>query len=134
LGDLLDHLLFEATIANRIREIGRFSGNLHRSVQAFVEFFRDLIDYQIAFLCLRRSTGPLVVVHLKETATASLLEAAKEMLRKNKLMSPKNMNTAKVRILNPESLSQSKTCGVEKTPGCSLFTFPPAPNTEVSQS
>jgi signal transduction histidine kinase len=123
LSDLLDHLLFEATIANRIREIGRFSGNLERSVQAFFEFFQDLIDYQITILCMHRSAAPLLVVHLKETVPASLLEIAKETLKKNRFLNPGDMKNAKVHILNPESLDQDMTCKADRTPGMLFVPF-----------
>ena len=78
LTDLLDRLLFEATISNRIRETGRSSGDLIRSLKSFFEFFQSLIDYQIALLCLRAPNGPMLVVHLAEQIPNSLLEEAKK--------------------------------------------------------
>lgn len=108
LTDLLDHLLFEATVANRIREIGRFSGNLTRSLQGFFEFFQELIDYQIALLCLRVSNHPHLIVHLRGSVPTTLLEAAKETIWEEGLLTPNDKETVQEKVLNPECLSQEK--------------------------
>jgi signal transduction histidine kinase/DNA-binding NarL/FixJ family response regulator len=108
LTDLLDRLLFEATISNRIREIGRFSGDLMGSLQSFFEFFQGLIDYQISLLCLRTSNGPFMIVHLAGSVPAAFLESAKKTVMKERLLIPKENETIQEKILNPESLSQGE--------------------------
>ncbi|SRR5713226_1423449 len=105
LTDLLDRLLFEATISNRIREIGRFSGDLMSCLQGFFEFFQSLIDYQISLLCLRASDGPLTIVHLAGPVPATLLESAKKIVTTERLLTPKENETIQEKILNPESLN-----------------------------
>jgi len=106
LTDLLDRLLFEATIANRIREIGRFKGDLKRSVAGFFDFFQGLIDYQIALLFLRSSNPPQLIVHLQGKIPGSLLEKAKETLWND--FSPIEKEKIQEYILNPTCLSQGK--------------------------
>lgn len=108
LTDLLDRLLFEATVSNRIREIGRFSGDLTRSLQAFFDFFQSLIDYQIALLCLRAPNGPLLVVHLGGTVAPSLLESAKKTIMKESFFILQDKETVQEKLLNPQSLSQQE--------------------------
>jgi signal transduction histidine kinase len=121
LTDLLDRLLFEATVANRIREIARFSGNLIRSLQGFFEFFQDLIGYQIAVLCLRHpSNDPQLVIHLRGSVPVALLEKAKETLRKEGLLNPNGKETVQEHILNQECLSKEKL--VDETPLIALST------------
>lgn len=106
LTDLLDRLLFEATIVNRVREIGRFSGDLMSCVQGFFEFFQGLIDYQISLLCVRASSGPLIIVHLSGSVPATLLASAKKTITKEKLLIPNENETVQEKILNPEALSR----------------------------
>lgn len=108
LTDLLDRLLFEATVSNRIRELGRFSGSLERSLKSFFEFFQELIDYQIALLCLRAANGPLLVAHLRGLVPAILLASAQETLWKDHLLTPKDKETVQQKILNPESLTEEE--------------------------
>lgn len=108
LTDLLDRLLFEATVANRIREIGRVSGNFDLSLRNFFEFFQELIDYQIALLCQRTSAGPLLVAHLRGTVPAAFLESAKQTVSKEKLLAPKEKEPVQQKILNPDCLSKEK--------------------------
>jgi signal transduction histidine kinase/DNA-binding response OmpR family regulator len=108
LTDLLDRLLFEATVANRIREIGRVSGNFDLSLRNFFEFFQELIDYQIALLCQRSSAGPLLVAHLRGTVPAAFLESAKQTVSKEKLLAPKEKESVQQKILNPDCLSKEK--------------------------
>lgn len=108
LTDLLDRLLFEATVANRIREIGRVSGNFDLSLRNFFEFFQELIDYQIALLCQRTSAGPLLVAHLRGTVPAAFLESAKQTVSKEKFLAPKEKETVQQKILNPDCLSKEK--------------------------
>jgi len=107
LTDLLDRLLFEATVANRIREIGRFGGNLERSLQGFFDFFQDLIDYQIGLLSLATANGPLLVAHLRGKVPVALFKSAKETAGKEGLLKDKQL--VQERILNPECLSQEKS-------------------------
>jgi signal transduction histidine kinase/DNA-binding NarL/FixJ family response regulator len=115
LTDLLDRLLFEATIANRIRELGSFSGNLIRSVEGFFEFFQELIDYQIAILYLRTSSDLRVILHLQGSVPARLLETAKEMLWKEGFLKPKaDKETPEEHILNPERLSNEEPASETK--------------------
>ena len=102
LTDLLDRLLFEATISNRIRETGRSSGNLIRSLKSFFEFFQSLIDYQIALLCLRAPNGPMLVVHLAEQIPNSLLEEAKKSAMEEGLLTVKEKEALQQKLLNPE--------------------------------
>jgi signal transduction histidine kinase len=106
LTDLLDRLLFEATIANRIREVGRFRGDLKRSLAAFFEFFQGLIDYQVALLFLRSSDPPQLIAHLQGNVQASLVEKAKETLWKE--FPPMEKEKIQEQILNPTCLSQGK--------------------------
>ncbi|MGH7828884.1 MAG: response regulator, partial [Candidatus Binatia bacterium] len=108
LTDLLDRLLFEATVANRIREIGRVGGNFDLSLRNFFEFFQELIDYQIAMLCQRFSGGPLLVVHLRGTVPAAFLESARQTAHKEKLLAPKEKETVQQKILNPDCLGKEK--------------------------
>ena len=126
LTDLLDRLLFEATVTNRIRELGRFSGKLTRSLQGFFEFFQELIDYQIALLWLRASNQLQLMVHLRGSISTPLLETAKETLWKEGLLTPNDKETIQEKILNPECLSQEKPR--DGTALAVLFTpFPTAP-------
>jgi signal transduction histidine kinase/CheY-like chemotaxis protein len=108
LTDLLDRLLFEATITNRIREIGRFGGEVMSSLQAFFEFFQGLIDYQISLLCLRTYNGPLMIVHLVGPVPAAFLELAKKTVMKERFLVLEENETIHEKILNPESLTQEE--------------------------
>ncbi|HEX9444021.1 MAG TPA: hybrid sensor histidine kinase/response regulator [Candidatus Binatia bacterium] len=101
LTDLLDRLLFEATISNRIRETGRSGGDLAGVLDDFFKFFHSLIDYQICLLSLRAPSGPLVYVHLGEPTPAALLEAARQSVREE-APAPAEREKAKEIILNPE--------------------------------
>jgi signal transduction histidine kinase/CheY-like chemotaxis protein len=106
LTDLLDRLLFEATIANRVRETGRSGGDLVRVLKTFFEFFHSLVDYQICLLCLSAPGGPLVFIHLAEQIPASWLEAAKRSAVEEGLLGADE--TAQEQLLNPELLSQEE--------------------------
>jgi signal transduction histidine kinase/DNA-binding NarL/FixJ family response regulator len=106
LTDLLDRLLFEATIANRVRETGRSGGDLVRVLKTFFEFFHSLIDYQICLLCLSAPGGPFVFIHLAEQIPASWLEAAKRSAVEEGLL--RADETAQEQLLNPELLSQEE--------------------------
>jgi signal transduction histidine kinase/CheY-like chemotaxis protein len=105
LTDLLDRLLFEATISNRIRETGRSNSDLVAVLKNFFEFFKSLIDYQIAVLSLRAPSGPLAIVHLAERIPAVWLEWAKETLLEENRAPPKHKETFRVNLLNPELLT-----------------------------
>ena len=105
LTDLLDRLLFEATVSNRIRETGRSNSDLISVLKTFFEFFQSLIDYQIAVLSLRAPSGPLAIVHLAERVPAVWLELAKETLLEENLAPPKDKETSRVNLLNPELLT-----------------------------
>jgi signal transduction histidine kinase/DNA-binding NarL/FixJ family response regulator len=100
LTDLLERLLFEATVANRIRETARFSGNLIRSLEAFFVIFQKLIDYQIAVVCMRRSDGPLMVIHLGGKVSAGLLESVREKIRQDGLLPASTDAASQEVILN----------------------------------
>jgi len=108
LTDLLDRLLFEATIANRIREIGRFKGDLKRSVAGFFDFFQGLIDYQIALLFLPSSNPPQLIAHLQGNIPATLVEKAKQTLWNQFPAAPTEREKIQEHILNPTCLSQGK--------------------------
>jgi signal transduction histidine kinase/CheY-like chemotaxis protein len=109
LTDLLDRLLFEATISNRIRETGRAGGGLLRVLHRFFEFFHSLIDYQICFVCLRAPSGPLVFIHLAGWTAAATLDAAKRSATEEGLL--RRDEPAQVNLLNPELLSQEEPAG-----------------------
>ncbi|TMA12604.1 MAG: hybrid sensor histidine kinase/response regulator [Deltaproteobacteria bacterium] len=108
LTDLLDRLLFEATIANRIREVGRFSGNLIRSLEGFFEFFQELIDYQIAILYVRTANQLRLILHPQGSVPAGLLETAKKMLWNEGFLTPTDTEAVEEHILNPECLSKEE--------------------------
>jgi signal transduction histidine kinase/CheY-like chemotaxis protein len=105
LTDLLDRLLFEATISNRIRESGRSSSDLIPAVKSFFEFFQSLIDYQIAVLCLRMPSGPIQIVHLAERVPAVWLELARQIILEEKLVTTKEKEKSQEKLLNPELLT-----------------------------
>jgi len=147
LTDLLDRLLFEATVANRIREIGRVSGNFDLSLRNFFEFFQELIDYQIALLCQRTSAGPLLVIHLRGTVPAAFVESAKQTARKEGLLTPKEKETVQQKILNPDCLTkenpaENATLAVLSVPfsaslqegGLAVFSTNPALYTEETSN
>jgi signal transduction histidine kinase/CheY-like chemotaxis protein len=104
LTDLLDRLLFEATISNRIRETGRSNSELNPTLKNFFEFFQSLIDYQIAVLCLPGPSGPVLIVHLAERVPAAWLELAKQIILEEKLVTTKEKEKFQEKLLNPELL------------------------------
>jgi signal transduction histidine kinase/CheY-like chemotaxis protein len=108
LTDLLDHLLFEATVTNRIRETGRSGGDLVRVLNHFFEFCHSLIDYQICLLCFRAPTGPMLFVHFAEPTPSSLLEAAKRNAFDESLLTLRDKETLQERLLNSELLSRDE--------------------------
>jgi signal transduction histidine kinase len=101
LTDLLDRLLFEATISNRIRESGRSNSDLDGALKNFFEFFKSLIDYQIAVLCLRRTNGPVRIIHLAERIPAASLELARQIVREEKLAATEEKEESQETLLNP---------------------------------
>jgi signal transduction histidine kinase len=105
LTDLLERLLFESTVANRIRQTARFSGNLIRSLGAFFDIFQELIDYQIGVVCLRGADGPLMVIHLGGGVPAALLESVKERVQRDGLLPVSTEGAAQEVILNRNCLS-----------------------------
>jgi signal transduction histidine kinase/CheY-like chemotaxis protein len=105
LTDLLDRLLFEATISNRIRESGRSNSDLIAALKSFFEFFTSLIDYQIAVLSMRAPSGPLTIVHLAERVPAVWLDSAKKIIAEENLVPPRDKESTRVNLLNPELLS-----------------------------
>jgi signal transduction histidine kinase/CheY-like chemotaxis protein len=108
LTDLLDRLLFEATVSNRIRETGRSNSDLISVLKTFFEFFQSLIDYQIAVLSLRTPSGPLAIVHLAERVPAVWLELAKETIAEENLAPPREKESPRQSLLNPELLTQEE--------------------------
>ncbi|HEY2989509.1 MAG TPA: hybrid sensor histidine kinase/response regulator [Candidatus Binatia bacterium] len=108
LTDLLDRLLFEATISNRIRETGRSSSDLVGVFKSFFEFFQSLIDYQIAIVCLRAPSGPRIIVHLAERVPAISLGLAKDIIVEEKLLALNDKETPQENVLNPELLTQEE--------------------------
>ena len=104
-NDLLDRLLFEATISNRIRETGRSNSELSHALKNFFEFFQSLIDYQIAALCLRGPGGLMLIVHLAERVPAVRLELAKQIIREENLVAPGEKDIWQEKLLNPELLT-----------------------------
>jgi len=108
LTDLLDRLLFEATVSNRIRETGRSNSDLISVLKTFFEFFQSLIDYQIAVLSLRTPSGPLAIVHLAERVPAVWLELAKETIAEENLVPPREKESPRQSLLNPELLTQEE--------------------------
>jgi signal transduction histidine kinase/CheY-like chemotaxis protein len=105
LTDLLDRILFEATISNRIRETGRSNSDLNGALKNFFEFFQSLVDYQIAVLCLRGPSGPVLIVHLAERVPAAWLELAKQIILEEKLVTTKEKEKSQEKLLNPELLT-----------------------------
>ncbi|MGH7768478.1 MAG: hybrid sensor histidine kinase/response regulator, partial [Candidatus Binatia bacterium] len=105
LTDLLDRLLFEATISNRIRETGRSTSDLIAVLNDFFEFFKSLIDYQIAVLSMHAPNGPMTIVHLAERVPAAWLEMAQHTLLEENLVPPRDKGSPRVNLLNPELLS-----------------------------
>lgn len=105
LTDLLERLLFEATVANRIRETARSSGSLIRNLEAFFGIFQELIDYQIGLVCLRGANGPLLVIHLGGKIPAALLESVRKRVRQDNLVPVSTEAAPQEVVLNPESLS-----------------------------
>jgi signal transduction histidine kinase/CheY-like chemotaxis protein len=105
LTDLLDRLLFEATVSNRIRETGRSNSDLFAVLNNFFEFFKSLIDYQIAVLSMRAPNGPMMIVHLSEQVPAVWLDMAKEIIAEENLVPPRGKESPRVNLLNPELLS-----------------------------
>ncbi len=109
LTDILDRLLFDATVSNLIREIGRRSLDLTGVVKAFFDFFPTLIDYDIALLCLRTAKGPLLVAHFTEKIPPALFEAAKGNVLQAGLLSLKEKETLEQNLLTPDLLSREAT-------------------------
>ncbi|HEY3304804.1 MAG TPA: hybrid sensor histidine kinase/response regulator [Candidatus Binatia bacterium] len=105
LTDLLDRLLFEATISNRIRETGRSTSDLIAVLNNFFEFFKSLIDYQIAVLSMRAPNGPMTIVHFAERVPAAWLEIARQTLLEENLVPPRDKESPRMNMLNPELLS-----------------------------
>jgi signal transduction histidine kinase/CheY-like chemotaxis protein len=105
LTDLLDRLLFEATVSNRIRETGRSNNDLIAVLKNFFEFFKSLIDYQIAVLSLRTPSGPVAITHLAERVSAVWLEMSKQTLLEENLVPPRGKESSKMNLLNPELLT-----------------------------
>jgi signal transduction histidine kinase/CheY-like chemotaxis protein len=105
LTDLLDRLLFQATVSNRIRETGRSNNDLIAVLKNFFEFFKSLIDYQIAVLSLRTPSGPVAITHLAERVSAVWLEMSKQTLLEENLVPPRDKESPKMNLLNPELLT-----------------------------
>ena len=109
LTDILDRLLFEATVSNLIREIGHRSLDLTGTLKAFFDFFPTLIDYQIALLCLRAAKVPLFVAHFTEKTPFGLLVAAKGNALQAGLLSLKDKESPEQTLLTPDLLSRDET-------------------------
>jgi signal transduction histidine kinase/CheY-like chemotaxis protein len=77
LSDLLDRLLFEATVTNRIRAIARHGGDLTKSADGFFDFFQDLVDYDVAYLCVRADKRARLWSHFRGPISADVVERAK---------------------------------------------------------
>jgi len=105
LTDLLDRLLFEATISNRIRETGRSNSDLIAVLKNFFEFFKSLIDYQIALLALRAPSGPVAIFHFADRVPAAWLKMARQTLVDDHLLPLRDKESARENLLNPELLT-----------------------------
>jgi signal transduction histidine kinase/CheY-like chemotaxis protein len=105
LTDLLDRLLFDATISNRIRETARSTGGLTDVLNRFFEFFSSLIDYEICLLAVRGAAGPQIFVHLAVSTAALVVEAAKNIAVEDGLIAPGGDKQIEFHILNPEKLN-----------------------------
>jgi len=102
LGNLLDRLLFEATIVSRVRQLARL-GTLPDLLEGFFEFLKQLIDYRIALFSLESEEGPRLFAYLHETVPANWLGEAQRIAGEKEGWIPKN-STAKITILNKDSL------------------------------
>jgi signal transduction histidine kinase/CheY-like chemotaxis protein len=105
LTDLLDRLLFDATITNRIREAGRSTGGLAEVLGRFFEFFPSLIDYDVCLLCVRGPAGPQIFAHLGALTPSTILEAAKKTVLKEGLIPGSEKEKLEINVLNPQRLA-----------------------------
>ena len=104
LTDLLDRLLFEATISNRMRETAGLGGGLTAVGNCLCDFFYELIDYEICVICVRGPSGPLLLVRLAAPAAADALDSVKESILQDKLLTIGENENLSVTVLNPEML------------------------------
>lgn len=105
LTDLLDRLLFDATISNRIRETGRSTGGLTDILNRFFEFFSSVIDYEICLLGVRAPAGPQILAHLAGLTPAATLEGARKIAAQDGLVACSDDERLDFHILNPEKLA-----------------------------
>ena len=125
LTDLLDRLLFDATISNRIRETGRSPGGLAEVLNRFFEFFSSLIDYEICLLCFRAPSGAQMFAHIAAPVSPSMLEIARRAALNDGLIEPHSQEQPELQLLNPKKLG-AETAAEEKTPTMlsARFEFP----------
>ena len=107
LTDLLDRLLFEATISNRMRETASLGGGVAAVGNSLCDFFYELIDYEMCVICVRGPSGPELLVRMATPFAADGLEAAKETILRERLLAVGKGESLSVKVLNPEMLKDA---------------------------
>ncbi len=144
LTDLLDRLLFEATISNRMRESARLGGGLAAVANRLCEFFYELIDYDLCAIGVRGATGPQLLIRMSAPVAAETLEAAKERFVRERLLTLADGESLSVNILTPELLGRegeaqplsmlSARFPQSQQGGLAVFTANRAPQTDESRA
>lgn len=125
LTDLLDRLLFDATITNRIRETGRTTGGLSDVLAGFFEFFPSLIDYDACLLCVRSPLGPQIFAHLAALTPAATLDKAKKIVLEKGLITGTENGKIEIRVLNPQRVAAQAAVGENHVAMlCARFSYP----------
>jgi signal transduction histidine kinase/CheY-like chemotaxis protein len=125
LTDLLDRLLFDATITNRIRETGRTTGGLSEVLARFFEFFPSLIDYDACLVCARSPLGPQIFAHLAALTPAATLEKAKKIVLEKGVISGVENGKIEIRVLNPQRVAAQAAVGEHDLAMlCARFGYP----------
>jgi signal transduction histidine kinase/CheY-like chemotaxis protein len=125
LTDLLDRLLFDATITNRIRETGRTTGGLSDVLAGFFEFFPSLVDYDACLLCVRSPLGPQIFAHLAALTPAATLDKAKKIVLEKGLITGTENGKIEIRVLNPQRVAAQAAVGENNLAMlCARFGYP----------
>src|SRR5581483_6375642 len=106
LTDLLDRLLFEATISNRMRETASMGGGVVAVGSSLCDFFYELIDYELCVICVRGSAGPELLARTATPLAPETLEAAKQSILRDGLLTVADGESISVKMLNPEMLDK----------------------------
>jgi signal transduction histidine kinase len=123
--DLLDRLLFDATITNRIRETGRTTGGLSDVLAGFFEFFPSLVDYDACLLCVRSPLGPQIFAHLAALTPAATLDKAKKIVLEKGLITGTENGKIEIRVLNPQRVAAQAAVGENNLAMlCARFGYP----------